>query len=139
MKGSANGLLGDLESIRALLEDDDLPIASVDADIDVDVESANDAAAPPLLSGHFHSDTAVVLQRARALIQQYAHQWSPQQTDDLSAALKVRIDDAVQRWINDSLVAHRHELEQHLQRAIHDELAKHLQLFEPKASSAADG
>jgi hypothetical protein len=80
-----------------------------------------------------------VLNRARALIQQYAHQWSPQQTDDLSAALKVRIDDAVQTWINDSLVAHREELEQHLQRAIHDELTKHLQLFEPKASSAADG
>jgi len=194
----SNGLMGDLESIKALLEEDELeavpeslsealnPLpeveeltevapeetspdaATTDAALDEDTATEIDTPivqepiqsfdpatglsepilsdallsearpAKPLaetkledlLSDDFHDATAEVMQRARGLINQHANNWSPQQTDDLANALRVRIDEAVASWIKVSLDAHALELQQRLLNAVRDELARHLEAFE---------
>lgn len=83
-----------------------------------------------LLGEEFHEATAEVMQRARGLINQHANRWSPQQTDELADALRVRIDAAVAGWIKTSLDAHALELQQRLLNAVRDELARHLEAFE---------
>lgn len=185
MKNNANGLMGDLESIKALLEeeDDDLPSWDIAAepvqevsletpaaaDLPTDNLSIDDllvkdvatddreevpkdvrqaqpdallntpqqpntaataAALDALLGTEFHNATANVMARARGLIEQHPNEWSPQQTDELSDALRVRIDGAVQQWITASLSAHAGELQQRLLTAVRDELARHLEAFE---------
>ena len=70
------------------------------------------------------------MERARGLINQHANQWSPQQTDELADALRVRIDGAVEQWIQTSLSAHAAELQQRLLNAVRTELARHLEAFE---------
>jgi len=204
----SNSLMGDLESIKALLEEDDLepvpealsqalnpPVSDAEAlstlqeaDVDHELDEAIDRAIddvlinesfeqlpkevseealeeilqevrreeeaeagaeeevlqqfPPreslvsnasldaLLGEDFHDATAEVMQRARGLINQHANEWSPQQTDELADALRVRIDGAVEQWIQTSLAAHAGELQQRLLNAVRNELARHLEAFE---------
>lgn len=144
MKSNANGLMGDLESIKALLEEDDEP-ASWDIAAEPVQEtsfkttdtttSATAASLDALLGTDFHDATATVMARARGLIEQHPNRWSPQQTDELGDALRVRIDGAVQEWISASLTAHAGELQQRLLNAVRDELARHLEAFETNADS----
>jgi len=174
MKSKANGLMGDLESIKALLEEDDLDSTAVwelaaepvsesgvepapKSTQDSAKETTNEAAADPvpvlvdpvladeiaptpvtsssaaaldaILGSDFHDATAQVMARARGLIEEHPNKWSPQQTDELSDALRVRIDDAVQEWISTALAAHAGELQQRLLDAVRDELARHLASF----------
>ncbi len=167
MKSKANGLMGDLESIKALLEENDISadsalwqieVESVDlepvqeatqadqvpiltdalpADADLPEEltstpvtSSSAKALDAIVGSDFHDATAQVMARARGLIEQHPNQWSPQQTDELSDALRVRIDDAVQEWISAALASHAGELQQRLVNAVHDELARHLESFD---------
>ena len=83
-----------------------------------------------MLGEEFHEASAEVMERARGLINQHANQWSPQQTDELADALRVRIDGAVEQWIQTSLSAHAAELQQRLLNAVRTELARHLEAFE---------
>ena len=165
----SNGLMGDLESIKALLEEDELdaipeslsealnplpePVPEqileaqpepIDDNLSEDEEPVDSSATSALkiepevisasldtlLGNDFHDATAEVMQRARGLINQHANQWSPQQTDELADALRVRIDGAVAQWIKTSLDAHALELQQRLLNAVRDELARHLEAFE---------
>jgi len=170
----SNGLMGDLESIKALLEEDELePIPETLSEalnplppeeleeedledleeLEIDLPAVPEASThtqPPnsfdpatgvskpivapnldeLLGDDFHEATAEVMQNARAVIDQHAHQWSPQQTDELADALRVRIDGAVAQWIKTSLDAHALELQQRLLNAVRDELSRHLEAFE---------
>ena len=73
------------------------------------------------------------MKRARTLIGQHANEWSPQQTDELADALRVRIDDAVAQWIQTSLSAHASELQERLLTTVRLELARHLEAFETRA------
>ncbi len=153
MKSNANGLMGDLESIKALLEEDDEPTSwdiaaepvqelsvetsatNTPATSATSTTSATAASLDALLGTDFHDATATVMARARGLIEQHPNRWSPQQTDELSDALRVRIDGAVQEWITASLTAHAGELQQRLLNAVRDELARHLEAFETNADS----
>lgn len=147
----ANGLMGDLESIKALLEEDDLEFDSALWNVTLEsvpeVTRAEDATVTPvtsstaaaldaMLGSDFHDATADVMTRARGLIERHPNNWSPQQTDELSEALRVRIDDAVQGWINASLAAHAGELQERLLNAVRDELARHLESFETDPSQS---
>lgn len=185
MKANPDSLMGDLETIRELLEEEDwpadqadtcsldsvsntepdvaaatsdselaaraeLPMADAepllprtdlgatpdltpDATIEVSAEvepTSRPAAAQDLFDRAFTSETDVVMSRARALIQEHPNAWSPQQTDELCDALKVRIDDTVHRWIDETLARHRRVLEDRLVKTIQNELAEHLQMLE---------
>lgn len=83
-----------------------------------------------LLDRAFTAEADLVMGRARALIEEHPNAWSPQQTDELCDALKVRIDDTIHQWIDETLARHRNVLEERLVRTIQNELAEHLQLLE---------
>jgi len=179
MKTSADSLMGDLETIRQLLEEDDGPenrrpenrrVDNSDTSTAIDgiatdnVQPNGDSpmmrdlqpgfafvsnqptdvigatepeadAAPRLHKGGFKAETGLVMSRARALIEEHPNAWSPQQTDELCAALKVRIDDTVHQWIDDTLNRHRKSLEDRLVQTIQNELAEHLQLLDATSSA----
>ena len=165
MKDNANGLMGDLESIKVLLEEEDAlpawdmaaePVQEISPEIPVletrvpedeyfettplttpDISATPNTAASleALLGAEFHDATDNVMARARGMIEQHPNQWTPQQTDELSDALRVRIDDAVKEWIRISLAKHADELQQQLLNAVRDELARHLEAFDTAADS----
>ena len=157
-----NALLGDLESIRTLLDDDELedgdapqpPAPEVD-DIDVPVledivaeevvaeedAAANDAAADSdvadqetetqglnddlfqaLLSDEWRNSANEVLNQARNVIAEHRADWSPEETDTLNDALKVRIDQTIQGWMRGMVVTHIADLHETLLKELSDEL-----------------
>lgn len=170
MKSNANGLMGDLESIKALLEEEDDLLSDPSWDIAMEPVQEVSVPEPPilttkapeptpelteetvqeplqepapttdaaaldaLLGTEFQDAATKVMARARGLIEQHPNKWSPQQTDELSDALRVRIDGAVKEWISVSLAAHAGELQQRLLNAVRDELARHLEAFETDSS-----
>ncbi|MEM7217936.1 MAG: hypothetical protein AAF515_06190 [Pseudomonadota bacterium] len=97
-----------------------------------DLGGAFEAAAPAsdvtsmLLGPEFAAQMATILGKARDTIEEHPTDWSPQQTDELVDALRVRIDDAVLAWVRESLATHTEELELRLLSAVHNELADHL-------------
>ena len=165
---ASSSLMGDLESIKSLLEEeeaapteaagaldsgstDDLfrnamsqpvePTAAEVPDVPPVVVSEASVADPvspqsaptsldELLSEKFHSATGEALGAARSLIEAHSTDWSPQQTDELSEALRVRIDDTVRCWMSAALAAHAHELETRLLDAVQGELTRHLDALE---------
>ncbi len=130
--------LADLQELEALhaqgldpeLAPDPNPDLAPDLDHLVRRHVGAETSLDGLLGDEFHNATAEVLQRARSLIQQHPNQWSPQQTDELTDALRVRIDDTVQQWIQTSLAAHATQLQQRLLNTVRHELARHLDVFE---------
>lgn len=120
-----------LESAETLELDDNSERMALDsAPTEHDDNPMSNVSLDALLGDEFHEATANVMQQARGLINQHATEWSPQQTDELAEALRVRIDDAVQQWIQLSLAAHAGELQQRLLNAVRSELAQHLDAFE---------
>ena len=161
-----NALLGDLESIRTLLDDDELedgdalPLPEPDVD-DIDVPmledvvaeenlpenageedaAANDAVADndvareeaetpglnhdlfqALLSDEWRNSAGEVLKQARSAIAEHRTDWSPEETDTLNDALKVRIDQTIQGWMRGMVVTHIADLHETLLRELSDEL-----------------
>jgi hypothetical protein len=171
---SQNALLGDLESIRTLLEDDearDAAAPTTDEELSADRvagKAANDptdsdepqvpvlddvvdtntdpvtnlptksipadgpgpAIETPLdddlfrvlLSDEWRESASEILNKARAAIDEHRAHWSPEETDSLNDALKVRIDATIQGWMRGMVVTRMAELHELLARAMSDEL-----------------
>lgn len=158
-----NALLGDLESIRTLLEDDDEALEAPEPDVDdIDVPvledivaenadensdeykedvAANDAVAEnddpngepetsglnddlfqALLSDEWRNSAGEVLKQARDVIAEHREDWSPEETDTLNDALKVRIDQTIQGWMRGMVVTHIADLHETLLKELSDEL-----------------
>lgn len=186
----ANALLGDLESIRTLLAeeqasaqskapvskdtggaspaseaaakeaapedepmpadtDDDVPILDdvVEGALDVDELRLNhlpeldaDNASPGLddelfrvlLGEEWRDAAAGILDQARSAIETHKQQWLPEDTDALNAALRVRIDETLHRWLRQAVLDGIHDLRSRLLQSITDELEVSIrQQFEP--------
>lgn len=143
-----SALLGDLESIRTLLEqpdddrgDDDVPLledvvhggvsvnesflagegefdaGDEEVGLDEDVFKA-------LLSDQWRDSARELLDEARAAIGRHAADWTPAHTDELNAALKQRVDGALQNWLNELLHSRMDELHAVLLGVIHDEIGR---------------
>ncbi len=153
-KSGASGLLGDLESIRTLLDEDraadaDAPAEDRDDDVPLleDVvrggvsvnetflsgegDFAETADADPglneeifkaLLSDEWRQSAREMLDQARAAIERHQNDWTPEHTDELNAALKVRIDETVQRWLQEVVQSRMDELRKALLAAVGAEL-----------------
>lgn len=148
----SEALLGDLESIRTLLDDaqEDEGKASSEVSSDADASAAADAASDvpmlddvvdepdampethpgaltedlfeSLMGDGWKSQADEVLEDARATIDQRAQQWSPEDTDELNAALRVRIDDTIYRWLQTMLAEHIDDLRAQVLDAMTDEI-----------------
>ncbi|MEQ8857728.1 MAG: hypothetical protein RIC56_03700 [Pseudomonadales bacterium] len=161
---NASGLLGDLESIRSLLEEpdglppeqrevkdsDDAPAPAREGDEDVplledvvhggvsvnetflagegDFQEApgasglNDEIFKALLSDEWRESARALLDQAREAIEQHQTEWTPEHTDELNAALKVRIDETVQNWLREVVQSRAEELRQALLKGLSEQI-----------------
>lgn len=164
-----SGLLGDLESIRSLLEEDeaqrderaadeehaapepagteshaedeDVPLledvvhggVSVnetffsgqgDFQDDSDASGLDEEIFKALLSDEWRDSARTLLDQARQAIERHQTEWTPEHTDELNAALKVRIDETVQQWLRHAVQNHVDELRQSLLAALSDEIGR---------------
>jgi hypothetical protein len=172
-----NALLGDLESIRTLLDDEDdgdelqpkagkeldnveVPVledvvedaaqgAKASADLGASAEDraeehAEDTAegtqpdtgsAPAteefgldddlfraLLSDEWRDSASEILKEAREAIGEHRTDWTPEETDALNDALKVRIDQTMQGWMRGMVVTHMADLHTMLLKELSTEL-----------------
>ncbi|MGI9327221.1 MAG: hypothetical protein ACR2PZ_18530 [Pseudomonadales bacterium] len=137
-------LLDDLESIRTLLDDEDaaqgVQPAGADAEAEVpmldDVVDLHDAggdsdAMPGILTddvfdsllGDGWKDKADgLLEDARHTIDDQAERWSPEDTDELNEALRVRIDGTIYQWLQQMLTEHIDDLRAQVLDAMSDEI-----------------
>lgn len=145
-KPASDALLGDLESIRDLfdaenqgdaLANDDRPaqpVPELDGIEEPSGEPLGDLLIPEVSAGlnselfdallgeHWRDTVNHVLEQARDTIQDNAEHWAPADTDDLNAALKVRIDETVQGWLRGILIQHMDNLHEQLLGVLADEL-----------------
>jgi hypothetical protein len=144
-----SALLGDLESIRTLLEqpgavepvgdDDDVPLLEdvVHGGVSVNEtflsgEADFEETGPEshldedlfkaLLSERWRDSARELLDQTRAAVGQHRESWTPAHTDELNSALKARIDDALQRWLHELVHSRVHELHALLLDVIHTEI-----------------
>lgn len=171
-KGKSSGasaLLGDLESIRTLLDEQDAG-DSTDPEADPEGVSAGPEAAEPaaptdddvplledvvhggvslkesffagegdfveneeaggldddifkaLLSDEWRDSARGLLDEARGVIEAHQNEWTPEHTDELNAALKVRIDQTLERWLHELVQRHIGDLRETLLRSVGNEL-----------------
>ncbi|MEM1230213.1 MAG: hypothetical protein AAGI15_06730 [Pseudomonadota bacterium] len=134
-------LLGDLESIRTLLdEESDQPTSDAETE-PKDVPVLDDVVDTPdvtptegpgsnltddvfasLMSDGWKAQTDTLLDAARSSIDEQAEAWSPEDTDELNDALRVRIDEAIYESLQRMLREHIDELRADVLDAISDEL-----------------
>jgi len=176
--GQTSGLLGDLESIRSLLEeaepadrgaghtsadqaaekasgtaaygertsvdaggDDDVPLLEdvVHGGVSVnetffagegdfrdsaEASGLNEDVFKALLSDEWRESARDLLDQAREAIEQHQTEWTPAHTDELNEALKVRMDETLQQWLQEALASRVDELRQTLLTALSDEIQR---------------
>ena len=88
-KSSDTSLVGDLESLRNLL--DEAGPAQQGAFGDDTIKA--------LLGDEWRESSEQILATAREAIEKVASKWSPQQTTELNQALRVRIDATLEDWL----------------------------------------
>ena len=90
------------------------------------IEGANEAvfdtnAIDALLGDEWRKSAAEILEATRADIEAARERWSPQDTDELNEALKIRIDQTVDHWLAEVLAAKIGELRTRLTDALKEE------------------
>ncbi len=169
--GDTSGLLGDLESIRTLLEqpgdtepepspgtdrdaddqtaasgpgagqggDDEVPLledvvhggvslnetflgGQGDFQLGTDDTGLNEDVFKALLSDEWRDSARELLDQAREAIERHQTDWTPEHTDQLNEALKVRIDTTLQQWLREALASRVDELRQTLLTALSEEI-----------------
>ncbi|MEQ8483306.1 MAG: hypothetical protein RIB46_02990 [Pseudomonadales bacterium] len=146
-----SALLGDLESIRSLLQppdgeepedevpDDEVPLLedvvhggvsvnesflSGEGDFTASEDSSglNEDLFKALLSDDWRDSARDLLDQARAAIEQHQNEWTPAHTDELNQALKVRIDETLQAWLRDLVQSRMDDLRATLLAAMEREI-----------------
>lgn len=140
---SPGDLLGDLESIRSLLdEEEDVPLLEDVVHGGVSVNETflagegdfaptgendsglNDELFKALLSDEWRESARELLDEARAAIERYQAEWTPRHTDELNQALRARIDSTVQDWLQSVVRERVDELRQVLLTAVSEEIQR---------------
>ena len=86
----------------------------------------DDAAIEALLADEWQEATKTVLDDARSRITEAPDAWTPQDTDELNHALKIRIDDTVREWIRETFRQHIDELRGRLRTVIAREISEQI-------------
>ena len=63
-----------------------------------------------LLGDKWKSSASDILTEARGAIEAHRNDWTPEDTDDLNAALRVRIDETLTEWLKETVKARMDEL-----------------------------
>ena len=140
-------LLDDLESIKDLLDDEDIPTLDPEAAVDVPLlddtvaeqtgeEKGGETRSGPgmpddafktLLGDAWQESVDQLFAEARASIERNSQDWLPEDTDNLAAALKVRIDRSVKAWLAETLQANIGLLRERIVTELSEELLGHMQ------------
>ncbi|MFU8814648.1 MAG: hypothetical protein ACNA7W_04825 [Pseudomonadales bacterium] len=160
LPGSTSGILGDLESIRTLLEEnqqsapeqpaetdeEQVPLLEdvVDGGVSVNesflsgagdfqrgndqhdssTSQLNDEMFKTLLSDDWRQSARELLDDARGAIEARQIEWTPEHTDELNAALKVRIDETLQSWLQAAVLNGIDDLRRELLDAVREQLSQ---------------
>ncbi len=141
-EGESDELLDDLESIKDLLDEEEA-VPTLDAEDAADVplldDTVDEAVEEPAAARGMADDTFKALlgdawqdsvdqlfAEARANIEQNSQDWLPEDTDNLAAALKVRIDRSVKAWLADTLQANIGLLRERIVAELSEELLSHM-------------
>ncbi len=126
-------LLDDLESIKDLLdEDQDSPLLddveqpAPTLGIPAPPGERQPAAISNLLGDAWGESVQQMFADARQTIEAHSEQWLPEQTDELSQALKIRLDATVHEWLTQTLAANIELLRDRIVMELADEIAKHI-------------
>ncbi|MEM9620946.1 MAG: hypothetical protein AAF993_04805 [Pseudomonadota bacterium] len=127
-------IIEDLESLKSLLHEEDdstppeIPLLDepVDNTLDEDPGLSEDTM-QSLLDDTWKDSIESVLKEARETIGDNSTAWLPSDTDELNAALKIRIDTSVRQWLEEVLQANIGTLRKHIVRELSAELLTHLQ------------
>jgi hypothetical protein len=112
-KSSDTSLVGDLESLRSLL-DEAAPTQQ---------GSFGDDTIKALLGDEWRESADQILATAREAIESVASKWSPQQTTELNQALRVRIDATLEDWLEVVIQQRLEDLRATLLAAIETEIS----------------
>ena len=136
-------LLGDLESIKDLLDEEaqqpQIPVLEdIESDDSPPPTGMTDDAFNRLLSDSWKESVEELFTAARSHIEANSEQWLPEDTDDLTEALKIRIDNAVRTWLSETLQANIGLLRERMVRELSDELIEHMERVAQRAVAAKD-
>jgi len=130
-------IIYDLETLKGLLEDDapagdDTTTEDVRL-LDDPIEQHSTDSGPldddnfaALLSDTWRDSFDDMFAEARGEIERNSAAWAPDDTDDLSAALKVRIDASVREWLAETLAANISRLRERVIADLSAEILDHL-------------
>ncbi len=129
-------MIEDLESIKNLLDEDepypaeddpDIPLLDdpLDATVKED-EGLSEETIQSLLNDTWKDSIEAVLDDARETIEDNSTAWLPADTDELNAALKIRIDTSVRQWLGEVLQANIGALRELIVKELTTELLAHL-------------
>ncbi len=133
-------LIDDLESIKQLLDPPEDESANVSASEEVkdipmlddavgasnfDTRGLADDAFKALLDDAWQDSVQDVLGDARETIESHSTAWHPQDTDELNQALKIRIDNSVRQWLEETLQANIAELRKRIVHELSTEIVTH--------------
>ena len=126
-------LLDDLESIKVLLDQeqgvppaDDIAQAAATLDLPTPGGNPQPAVINNLLGDAWGESVQQMFANARQTIEAHSEQWLPEQTDELSRALKIRLDATVHEWLGQTLSANIELLRDRIVIELADEIAKHI-------------
>ena len=112
-KSSDTSLVGDLESLRNLLDEAG----------PAEQGSFGDDTIKALLGDEWRESSEQILATAREAIEKVASKWSPQQTTELNQALRVRIDATLEDWLEIVIRQRLEDLRATLLAAIETEIS----------------
>ena len=145
---SPDALLGDLESIRTLLDEDSEVQSAAAEPLDDSTDSMqiddqvplledvvagaspsagpdsgmDDALFDALLDDNWKETAAELLDETRSTIIEHGGQWTQQATEDLDEALRVRINATLAEWLRDVVQQNLADLRAHILQAARTEL-----------------
>lgn len=124
---SDTSLVGDLESLRSLLDETApaQPLLEDPGEVGPGAPGCfGDDTIEALLGDEWRKSADQILSTAREAIENDASKWSPQQTTELNQALRVRIDATLEIWLEAVIRQRLEELRATLLAAIETELAR---------------
>lgn len=126
-------IIEDLESIKDLLNEDRnagedaVPLLDdpVEEGLSID-EGMPEDTFKALLDDAWQDSVANMFEEARARIELSSASWSPEDTDDLAEALKIRIDASVRAWLAETLEANIGRLRERIVAELSTEILDHM-------------
>jgi hypothetical protein len=84
----------------------------------------NDEIFKALLSDEWRESARELLDDAHSAIEAQQSEWTPQHTDALNAALQVRIDETLQRWLRQAVLNGIDDLRREVLESVRQELGR---------------